>query len=446
MKLLDLPNEVIVTIIQQAANLSAEIKSALSPWPYPEYNYASLQPIALCCRQLYTLSLPLLWKDKVFILPGPDDLQRTTDASVTATDILATPARFHHVHLGEYVRSLHRQLSNSPVFDLHNSMSIAQQVTHLRALRIDFHPQTRMAHYGLCYFAQHCPHLNELYLSHCRDTFDDFRSLIDFRPPLSSLVLESCTLKQNTYIALFELYSTSLSRIKFDQVEMEEESRHLLWQRVTPFPSFRFSAEPMIRCSSLLTEFALTDLSLTTTQLQTLVLHAPFLQALSVMLHETAPSQACQALQAICSLTQIETLSIAFCESDTNGRRLPCPVPSMIWTFFATQFPQLHVLHIVSQHILVSTDFLPLLIQSSPFLSDVLIHHVGLVLDPCTSNSIEDNYFTECNQMISDLTSWPASQNEYVHTINELKVSGAAYFDHEMDQICLVKNFAFLLE
>ncbi|KAI8372099.1 hypothetical protein BD560DRAFT_328789, partial [Blakeslea trispora] len=444
MNLLDLPNEIIVAIIQQAASLKIDKKSLLDPWPYPEYSYTGLQPIALCCHRLYTLSLPLIWKDKVFILPGLDDLQRTADASVTATDILSTPVLSQHVHLGEYVRSLHRQLSNSPVFDLHNSRSIAQQVIHLRALRIDFHPQTRMAHYGLCYFAQYCPHLSELYLSYCRDTFNDFRSLIDFRPPLTSLVLESCTLKQDTFIALFALYSASLSCVKFDQVEMEGENGLIAWPWLSP--SFQFSAEPMIQCSSRLTEFALTSLSLTTAQLQTLVLHAPLLQSLTVMLHETAPLQAHQALETICSLAQLEALSIAFSESDTvRNQRLPCHVPSKMWTHFATQFPQLHVLHIVSQQLLVSTDFLPLLIRSSPFLSDVLIHHVGLVLDPCLSGSIEESYVTECAQMTFDRAAWPASQNEYVYTIDEMKMRGTDYFDNEMDQICLVKNFSFIL-
>ncbi|CAO3592216.1 unnamed protein product [Absidia cylindrospora] len=156
--LLQLPSEILEHIIYVASKIARNDQYQFSSWQYPEHSYTHLKYIALTCRRLYILCTPYLWRDKEFILPAENDKPNNSSNVHMATDILSEQAAlFHHLcHLGCYVRSLCRDLTNSPHYDLSNSCLMARLVCNLRALRIDFHPSPRTEHYGLRYFAQHC--------------------------------------------------------------------------------------------------------------------------------------------------------------------------------------------------------------------------------------------------------------------------------------------------
>ncbi|RCH82730.1 hypothetical protein CU098_007094, partial [Rhizopus stolonifer] len=404
-------------------------------WSYPEHSYYDLKSIALCCRRLYLLCLPFLWKHKEFILPAQDDQKTDNDNVHVATDILSKKAQFQYSYLGDYVRSLYRDLTNSPYFDLHNSMIMAQLVSNLKALRIDFHPMTRTEHYGLRYFVEHCPHLGELYLSHCRDTFDDFSSLITFQPPLISLTLVHCTIKQTTFEKLAEFYSASLESVFLEQVLIEPDQQSLFPYQPTSIPQ---SLVQSLFQSSRLVQLALTTDSMSISVLCFLVDHAPYMEKLTIMLYELIPVYVQRAIETLSRLVHLSTLSLKFnqCYPDSGEyTKLPCHAPSSAWTLFATQFPKLQLLHIATTRLLVTLDFIPILLRSSPLLKNIMIHNLALVTEPYTqlekeTHRIREAYLNDCETITFDLQKWQ-DYRRFIYSYEEARMKGFDCFDRQ---------------
>ncbi len=222
--LLSLPSEIIEHIIH-LSSIKPYDEADFLGWCYPEHNYVHLKYIALSCQRLYKLCAPFLWKHKEFILPREYDVKKG-EAIQMATDLLSTPtALSSNFVLGDHICSLYRNLTTGPHFDLVNSSLMAQLVPNLRALRIDFHPSPRTEHYGLRYFFKYCPHLKELFISHCQDTFDDFAAIYQYKPKLISLALVDCTIKEDTLKVIIELLHPNLRRFLFRQVLIEPKAR-----------------------------------------------------------------------------------------------------------------------------------------------------------------------------------------------------------------------------
>jgi hypothetical protein len=467
---LKLPSEVIQTIIDLASIVTEredDHDCQFLGWPYPEHSYVHLTSIALCCRRLYILCAPFLWKDKEFILPREDD-EKSDNASVQmATDILSKKALFQHdYYLGDYVRSLNRDLTSGPHFDLMNSKLMAQLVSNLRALRIDFHPLSRTKHYGLRYFAQYCPQLTELYLNNCHDTFDDFLSLVEFHPPLISLTLSNCTIKESTFEKLSSILRPTLKHLLLHQVLTEpasfKKTHSLLLDTQEFIHSFHYldtqvAAVPHsiyheFALHSNLTQFALTTDSISYSLLHKLVQHATKLEKLAILLYDLIPCQVQQSLLAISTLSQLTTLSIGFKEYDPvlkQCRKLPCHVPAAVWSVLAKRLTQLRVLHISATRITVNSNFIPTLLSNNPYLKNVIIHSLALVTMPNdklieTDNEdmVKDAYIRDCNYLTTNIQEWGNDKQvkPYLYTFEQAKEIGYECFD-ETDRVCFIKGF-----
>ncbi|KAL9554009.1 hypothetical protein MBANPS3_003021 [Mucor bainieri] len=403
--LLKLPSEVLEKIIDLSSMIEARKDEGhqFLGWSYPEHSYVHLKSIALCCRRLYILCAPFLWKDKEFILPRADDEKSANAAVQMATDILSKKALFQQdYYLGDYVRSLSRDLTSGPHFDLLNSKLMAQLVCNLRALRIDFHPLARSDHYGLRYFAEYCPQLNELYLNQCRDTFNDFLSLVQYQPPLISLTLTNCTIKETT----LEKLATTL------------KPTFILLQQVLIEPHTKPKTN--------------THLIDTMNQAN---LH-PF------------HYQDTQALASVSRLSHLSTLSLGFKkfypvtkECDT----LPCHAPSAAWTALAKQLPSLQLLYISASRLVVSSDFIPTLIHTcGTSLKNVVIHNLALTQDPHLTlekdeEIIRNVYLKECASITYDINDWSGSKSN-LYTFEEAKKRGFDWLS-DTDQVCYIKGF-----
>ncbi|KAL0136100.1 hypothetical protein V8B55DRAFT_1553087 [Mucor lusitanicus] len=458
--LLKLPSEVLEKIIDLSSMIEARKDEGhqFLGWSYPEHSYVHLKSIALCCRRLYILCAPFLWKDKEFILPRADDEKSANAAVQMATDILS---KKHYYYLGDYVRSLSRDLTSGPHFDLLNSRLMAQLVCNLRALRIDFHPLARSDHYGLRYFAEYCPQLNELYLNQCRDTFNDFLSLVQYQPPLISLTLTNCTIKETT----LERLATTLKPtfILLQQVLIEPPTKpktntHLIdtlnQANLHPFhyQDTQVTAIPPRLLQSLtanhLSQLALTTDSISSSLLAQMALCSPHLEKLSILLHELNPFHVQQALVSVSQLSHLSTLSLGFKkfypvtkECDT----LPCHAPSAAWTALAKQLSSLQLLYISASRIVVSSDFIPTLINTcGKSLKNVIIHNLALTQDPHMTlekdeELIRNVYLKECASITYDINDWVGNKDD-LYTFEEAKKKGFDWLS-ETDQVCYIKGF-----
>ncbi|KAI8096967.1 uncharacterized protein BX664DRAFT_383328 [Halteromyces radiatus] len=410
--LLQLPSEILEHIICIASKIPRKEQYQFSSWQYPEHSYSHLKVLALTCRQLYILCTPYLWRDKEFILPAESDKPNDFSRVHMATDILAEQASLFHqlYHLGSYVRSLCRDLTNSPHYDLPNSLLMAHLVCNLRALRIDFHPKPRTEHYGLRYFVQLCPSLIELYLENCRDTFDDFFSLIQYQRQLRSLTLLNCTIKADTLIQLANLCRGSLQSLLLQQVWIEpcgisDQPLSIISNNNTMTginnltTSYLHSNQSTFIASSLythlltsqssLTRLALSD-SVTLEILEALALGSPHLERLAIAIHEQHPSRVASCLFTLSKFKYLTLLSLAFRHVNNSfQQRLSCCVPAYHWTLFLHQLCRLQFLHISASQILVHDNFITELLQqsSSTFstLQHIMLHHVALVPTPSTT-------------------------------------------------------------
>lgn len=460
MALLLLPSEILERIINLSSAVDQKDNQQFHGWTYPEHTQVVLKSIALSCRQLYILVAPFLWRSKEFILPREDDEKSENVKVQMATDILSKRALFQKdYNLGDYVRSLSRDLTNGPHYDLTNSKLMAQLVVNLKALRIDFHPKARTEHYGLRYFVEYCPSLKELYLTHCRDTFDDFLSLVDFKPPLVSLTLTDCTIKEKTLGKL----STSLPLLKnllLQQVLIEpsiatKSNTHLIDfnQFIHPFHyvnSRSTQIPPHLYQAFIqqnLTNLALND-SISHVLVQDIVQYSPGLEKLAIVLHELNPDHVSQSIQAISNLSKLSILSLAFRKYyplSKESEKLPCHVPAATWTCFAQKLPLLTLLYISATRLIVNAEFITTLLSTSPQLSNIIIHNLGLVTTTPSLNDeeqdIRDVYLQECESLSFDIQDW--TEKDGLYTYKEAKERGYHCFD-ETDQVCFIKGFAVI--
>lgn len=459
--LLLLPSEVLEHIINLSSAVDKKDNHQFHGWAYPEHTYVHLKSIALCCRHLYILVAPFLWRYKEFILPREDDEKNENVKVQMATDILSKTALFQKdYYLGDYVRSLSRDLTNGPHYDLCNSKLMAQLVVNLKALRIDFHPKARTEHYGLRYFFEYCPNLNELYLNNCRDTFDDFLSLYEFKPPLLSLTLTECTIKETTLIKLSTSLQPLLKKLLLQQVLIEpstptKSNTHLIDtnQFIHPFHYLNSKSTqiPTHLYQSLikqnLTNLALND-SISYSLVQDIVHYSPKLEKLAIVLHELNPYYVSKSLQAISNLSKLSILSLAFRKYyplSKECEKLPCHVPAVTWTVFAQKLPLLTLLYISTTRLIVNSDFIPTLLNTSPQLSNIIIHNIGLVttnpIQPINDNeeqAIRDIYLKDCESITFEIQDW--NQKDHLYTFDQAKEKGYHCFD-ETDQVCFIKGF-----
>lgn len=455
---LKLPSE----ILQRIIHLSAlkpnddDVHYEMHGWPYPEHSYIHLKSIALCCRRLYILVAPFLWRDKEFILPREDDKKSEHPVVQMATDILSKKALFQEDYfLGDYVRSLSRDLTHGPHYNLTNSKLMAQLVSNLRALRIDFHPTARKEEYGLRCFVEYCPNLSELYLSHCRDTFDDFLSLHEFQPPLTALTLIECTIKEETLHKLATHSLPLLSKLLLQQVMVEpsiaaKTNTHLIDSTFTFIHPFHYQSTqstfipPSIYQSFIhhhrLTQLALGD-SVNYAVIKGITTSSPRLEKLAIVLHDDHPVYVDQGLQAIGQLSSLCVLSIAFRYTNPMSReseKLYCHVPASSWRTLASKLPSLKSLYISSSRLLLCPDFISTLLNTSPQLTNIIIHNIALVKQPNVSNDLLLDYVNDLHSISYDIEDWGDTDGFY--TYKQAKDKGFECFD-EGDRVCYIKGF-----
>ncbi|KAI8393296.1 uncharacterized protein BYT42DRAFT_550558 [Radiomyces spectabilis] len=461
--LLKLPNEILEAVIRAASTIERDDECQFLGWQYPEYEYADLKAIALTCRRLYMLCAPYLWRDKEFILPRQDDQKNETAEVQMATDILSKQALFQRLrHLGCYVRSLSRDLTNGPHYDMSNSNLMAQLVCNLRALRIDFHPKVRSEHYGLKFFIQHCPSLSELYLENCRDTYDDFWSLIEYRHPLRSLTLLCCTVKEQTLLQLINLFKPTLKRLLLQKVLIEPDPLHSTKTDSHPLYSHHDVSPKRIPShiyvhmlsSQNLTRLALSD-SIAYSTLEKIVEGSPKLEKLAIILHEMNPVLATRCILLLAKLDCLTILSLAFRHifPRTNTyQRLPCCAPASAWSYFASHLPSLRLIHISATQLLLHSDFMLRLVTARSHLLHVMLHHIAWVPDDeLDITELNDDQIAEAHAKdmatASDrMDAWQQDPclwqdiQSYFLSYDEAELKGFRCFD-ETDQVCFVKGF-----
>ncbi|EIE80399.1 hypothetical protein G6F46_006672 [Rhizopus delemar] len=457
-RLLSLPSEIIEHIIH-LSSIKPYDEADFLGWCYPEHNYVHLKYIALSCQRLYKLCAPFLWKHKEFILPREYDVKKG-EAIQMATDLLSTPtALSSNFVLGDHICSLYRNLTTGPHFDLANSSLMAQLVPNLRALRIDFHPSPRTEHYGLRYFFKHCPHLKELFISHCQDTFDDFAAIYQYKPKLTSLALVDCTIKEDTLKVIIELLHPNLRRFLFRQVLIEPKARvktnitHLLaishLDFLHPF-HFQNSRATVIHqhiyitAACHLTQLALTD-SINCCALEQITQSSPLLEKLAIVIHDYYPEQVARCVMAITSLQKMRVLSIAFRKHYPISRefeRFPCHAPSRVWSYFAICMPELKSLYISTSRLLLSSDFIPNLINYHPHLVDIMIYSIAFTTQPPTevSSNLRDEYLREYESIT--YTTFEEYQ-PYLYTRQEaIENNYARIIDDVSDvHLCFIKGY-----
>lgn len=463
-RILDLPNEILEHIIDVAsATEGLGQDTHFLGWTYPTYQHAQLKSLALTCRRLYALCVPFVWRDKEFILPREDDQRRSDRAGAqTATDILAKRPLFRNQeakNFGYYVRTLCRDLTNGPHYDMRNSQLLAQLVCNLQALRIDFHSKARSEHYGLRFFIQHCPHLSELYLENCRDTFDDFHALVEFRRPLRSVTLICCTVRQRTLDQLIDLCKSTLRRLMLQRVliEPDDDKQHrsssLLLTRTTTAATLAVSQIMPIPLSTYtsifrdqrLTQLALSD-SVSYGLLYTIVQGSPHLTKLAIVLHETEPATVTRCLLLLATLKRLSILSLAFRQVhplSTAYVRLPCAAPAAAWSHFARQPLPLRLVHVSASQLLMRPDTLSLLASRIP---QIMLHPVAWVPpDPADGLDIHEAYRFNREHAEATLDAWSKEEDTWntlkphLMTFKQAQEKGFQCFDSS-DTVCFIKG------
>ncbi|KAI8335044.1 hypothetical protein BC941DRAFT_431084 [Chlamydoabsidia padenii] len=478
--LLQLPSEILEHIIYVASKIPRNDPYQFSTWQYPEHSYTHLKYIALTCRKLYILCTPYLWRDKEFILPAESDKPGEASDIQMATDILSEQAAlFRHLsHLGCYVRSLCRDLTNSPYYDLPDSCLMAQLVCNLRALRVDWHPKPRTEHYGLCYFSQHCPSLSELYLENCRDTFDDFYTLVHYKRRLRSLTLLNCTIKADTLVQLCNLARGSLHSLLLQQVWIEpiqkhnNDDHHTLDEQedtttinnlTTSYLHSNSSTliSPLLYTHILASQINLTRLALSDSVsmdiLDIIADGSPHLERLAITLHERHPSRVVASLFAISRLNRLTLLSLAF-RYATNiiHERLACSAPARYWPLLIQRLNRLEFLHVSASQLLLEGDFIVQLLQPSFSLKRIMFHHVALVSPPrqqqpsnnwdSSNQDILHDYEQDLELAQNTIESWQRSTSLWQHVdgyILSLEQAERKRFTcfYSTDKVCFVKGF-----
>ncbi|KAI9492464.1 hypothetical protein BDB00DRAFT_929691 [Zychaea mexicana] len=476
-----LPNEILEVIILTTSRVQRDDDRQFLGWQYPEHQHTQVKRIALACRRFYALCVPYLWRDKEFILPREDDETITAGSKVQlATDILSRQTTQHyHInnssstnsammipkrHFGSYVRSLCRDLTNGPHYDMSNSRLMAQLVCNLRALRIDFHPKARAEQYGLTFFVQSCPALEELYLENCRDTYDDFSSLLQYNRPLKSLTLLCCTIKENTLTKLVELNKKTLRRLMLQRVLLEKENqsqqqqiKNMTTASIVPLIPIPHTAYDHLFHHQQLTHLALSD-ALCYTMLSRIVTGSPNLLKLAIIVKESDPVLSARCILLIAQLRRLRILSLAFRSVhplSTDYERLPCRAPSQAWSYFAQHMAHLRLIHVSASQLLLTHDFLSTLFHQASRLSQVMLHHVTHVkpmsFDEWTDHKILDAYRRELASAQNTMDAWRLQSHaaageeqeewqRYFFTYEETQEKGFQCFEQE-DHVCFVKGF-----
>ncbi|KAI9257272.1 hypothetical protein BDA99DRAFT_515974 [Phascolomyces articulosus] len=500
-----LPNEILEEIIQTTARVERDDDRQFLGWQFPEHQHTQLKQVALCCRRFYALCVPYLWRDKEFILPREDDetkidsrtVQLATDILSRETHLVQQQQHLHHEeeqetkqqrrkrkrHFGAYVRSLCRDLTNGPHYDMNNSRLMAELVCNLRALRIDFHPKARAEHYGLTFFVQSCPLLEELYLENCRDTYDDFASLLHFKRRLTSLTLLCCTIKEQTWHHLIELNKKSLKKLLLQRVLIEKDPnmnndnsshthypitviKNITTASIVPLIPIPHTAYDHLFSNQQLTHLALSD-AICYPMLNRIVNGSPHLIKLAIIVKESEPILSTRCILLLAQLHQLRILSLAFRSVhplSTDYERLPCRAPSQTWTYFAQHMSQLRLIHVSASQLLLTHDFFSTLFgPSTPSaLSQVMLHHVSHVVTPIhfdewTDQQVVDAYHKEILTAQDTMDAWSSSSslsasnassscmNEgwwqgYFLTFDQAQEKGFRCFEQE-DQVCFVKGF-----
>lgn len=474
-KIQQLPCEILDIIIELTAEHARHrADTQFLGWEYPVYEHSDLKSMALTCRRLYHQCVPYLWQDKELILPREDDEKSDSAGVQLATDILSRKAPFHGARqFGSFVRSLCRDLTNGPHYDLRNSRLLAQLVPNLRALRIDFHPKARSEHYGLRFFFANCPLLTTLYLENCRDTFDDFATLIEYHPPLSSLTLLCCTVKHHTFKRLIEIYQGKLRTLLLQRVLIEpstDDAAHnilnltaaaIAVNHVTPIPSSTYTS---IFHSQSFHRIALSD-AVSYSMLKTLIEHSPNLEKLAVVLNESDPDLTTRCILLLTRLQRLRILSLAFRRVHPLSRayeRLPCRAPSFAWLYFAQHLPHLRVIHISTTRMLLTRDFWMQLFGCHEQLQQVMLHHVSWVppnyplnnqddAASSSNNSVVDHYLADLSMAKDSVQPWMQETGvweKFGHhflTIDDALTRGLDELV-ESDPICFCLGFEKVLE
>lgn len=462
--ILRLPNEIIETIISEASRIMQRRGAPkFLGWAYPEHEAQQLRSLALTCRRFYVLCAPYLWRDKEFILPREDDekLQEQEDVQM-ATDILSRQQTILKQPFGCFVRSLCRDLSNGPHYNMNNSRLMAQLVCNLRALRIDFHPKARAEHYGLSFFIEHCPQLNELYLENCRDTYNDFHSLVRCERRLTSLTLLCCTIKQSTLNGIAQLCKRTLRRLMLQRVLIEPgdpdthdshnmTSATMTVSHVLPIPMPCYT---QLLYHQQLTQLALSD-PLSYSLIELIVRGSPQLSRLAIIVRETDPVCCTHALLLLGELKELHVLSLAFRNVhplSTAYERLPCRAISSAWHYFADRLPQLQLIHVSASQLLLPADFFTRLLDSHPYLSHIMFHHIAYITNnafeeyPAANDnntpSISTIYRNELAHANNGIDAWkhdPGFEKHFL-SFDQAYARGFRCFD-ENDNVCFVKGF-----
>ncbi|KAI8147516.1 hypothetical protein BJV82DRAFT_595806 [Fennellomyces sp. T-0311] len=451
--ILRVPNEIIEVILQAASRVERDNDRQFLGWQYPEHQHTQLKSIALTCRRFYALCMPYLWRDKEFILPREDDHTKNDSSVQLATDILSRQTLYlgQRRHFGSFVRSLCRDLTNGPHYDMNNSRLMAQLVCNLRCLRIDFHPKARADHYGLDFFAQSCPLLTEIYLENCRDTYDDFASLRKCR--LTSLTLLCCTIKEQTLLDLISLNKQTLRKVLLQRVLIEKEEhtqrKNMTTASIVPLIPIPHTAYDHLFHAQNLTHLALSD-AICYPMLTNIVAGSPRLIKLAIIVKESDPVLSTRCILLIAQLRRLRILSLAFRSVhplSTDYERLVCGAPSYAWSYFAQHMNQLRLLHVSASQLLLSPDFLTTLFRKSPKLSQVMLHHVTYVtsvaLDEWTDQQVLNAYRKELTTTKDTMDAWKQSHEEwqgYFLTHQQAQAKGFRCFE-EGDHVCFVKGF-----
>ncbi|KAG2220014.1 hypothetical protein INT45_010382 [Circinella minor] len=492
-----LPNEILEEIIRTTARVERDEDRQFLGWQFPEHQHTQMKQIALSCRRFYALCIPYLWRDKEFILPREDDETKIDSRTVQlATDILSRQThlinnsnntvdddgditkqqRRNKRHFGAFVRSLCRDLTNGPHYDMNNSRLMAELVCNLRALRIDFHPKARAEHYGLKFFVQSCPMLDELYLENCRDTYDDFASLLQYNRPLTSLTLLCCTIKEQTWHQLIELNKKSLKKLLLQRVLIEEDPnkndnsntgpsslsstiiKNITTASIVPLIPIPHTAYDHLFYNQQLTHLALSD-AICYPMLNRIVTGSPQLLKLAIIIKESDPILTTRCILLLAQLRRLRILSLAFRSVhplSTDYERLPCRAPSQAWTYFAQHMMDLRLIHVSASQLLLTHDFFSTLFNQQQqqqqlsfkkLLSQVMLHHVTHVATPIsfdawTDQQVLDAYNKEIAITQDIMDPWLINNDwqGYFLTYDQAQEKGFRCFEQE-DHVCFVKGF-----
>ncbi|CAM0136078.1 hypothetical protein VKS41_005535 [Umbelopsis sp. WA50703] len=431
--ILNLPDEILQIIIDYAAISVADDRCQFLGWQYPKHNYYELKCLAQTCRRLYLITAPSLWRDKDFVLPCEDDTIGKESAVGMATDVLGRKTIFHYPRcVGYYVHSLSRDLTSGNQNDMNNSALMSQLVPNLRSLRMDFSPAERNEKYGLDLFVKSCPSLDEIYLENCRDTFDDFKSLLDFKRPLKRITLLCCTVKESTLTELMKMSGKTLQDLLFQRVLIEPpspaEDRPRLFSRGRP----AVIAQPIfnrILSYHSLTQLALSD-SLSHSTVQTIVTGSQNLEKLAIILGEMDSTLTNHCITLLASLHRLTILSLAFRNVDPYSgtyERLPCVASPSAWSYFAARLPHISLIHISATEIRLSAEFFVRLFTYHTNLPNVMLHHIRWAYEDATDD------------IVREWLGWKDIQDHFMTQI-EAQRRGFTCFDMN-DRVCFVKGF-----